>query len=341
MKNKRQISIVLLIFILASMACSLGYQPTMEPLPPPPVDVMGTNAAQTMAVVQTQLASTATPFVTLPALPTVPSPTAGMTSTPIPSKTPVPSFTPYGYKPSQTPGGPTSSAITALPGDTCLKGEFVADVTIPDGTRMNPGQTFTKTWRIRNAGTCPWAADFTLIYFKGDKMGGPDFINLPHVVAPGQTIDLSLNLTAPSSNGSYQGYWKFQDQTGVQFGVGSTAQKSIWVQINVGPTPVVFNVTSVKLYTDEKKVTACTYTFVFTADIKTNGPGDLVFYWMHGDSKAQKREVAYGSAGTKTFTHDWSVSVTAGKSKKFKLSLFVENPNNQTFGPLEVQLTCI
>ena len=31
--------------------------------------------------------------------------------------------------------------------------EFVADVTVPDGTDFTPGETFVKTWQLRNAGT--------------------------------------------------------------------------------------------------------------------------------------------------------------------------------------------
>ena len=64
-------------------------------------------------------------------------------------------------------------------------------------------------------------------------MSGPTSVNLPSSVAPGQTVDLSLNLTAPSTAGHYIGYWKFKNPSGVLFGIGSTADKAWWVEINV------------------------------------------------------------------------------------------------------------
>ena len=30
------------------------------------------------------------------------------------------------------------------------RAQFLADVTVPDGTRFDPGQAFTKTWKLRN-----------------------------------------------------------------------------------------------------------------------------------------------------------------------------------------------
>lgn len=46
-----------------------------------------------------------------------------------------------------------------IPGDAS---EFVADVTIPDGTVMPSSFAFTKVWRIKKAGTVPWTAASSL-----------------------------------------------------------------------------------------------------------------------------------------------------------------------------------
>jgi plastocyanin len=64
-------------------------------------------------------------------------------------------------------------------------------------------------------------------------MGGPNSVNLPMSVAPGQTVDLTINLTAPNAGGSYRGYWKFKDANGVPFGIGADGTKSWWVDIRV------------------------------------------------------------------------------------------------------------
>jgi len=36
---------------------------------------------------------------------------------------------------------------------TCDWAQFISDVTVPDGTKYEPGATFKKTWRLKNIGT--------------------------------------------------------------------------------------------------------------------------------------------------------------------------------------------
>jgi len=138
--------------------------------------------------------------------------------------------------PTVSPGTPT--AVLPPPSD-CNRAQFIADVTIPDGTVINAGATFTKTWRLKNVGTCTWTTSYSLIFDTGDQMGGPNSINLPQSVAPGQTTDLTITLTAPSTAGSYRGYWKFKDNNSIPFGLGWAGTKSWWVDITVSGTPVV------------------------------------------------------------------------------------------------------
>ena len=95
---------------------------------------------------------------------------------------------------------------------------WVADLTLDDKNMsappvLQPGQQFTKSWRLRNAGTCAWSPDFALTYRSGNvpaaKMGGNSF-KIGKAVAPGQTIDLSANLVAPRSPASTRasGRWR-------------------------------------------------------------------------------------------------------------------------------------
>jgi peptidoglycan hydrolase-like protein with peptidoglycan-binding domain len=55
-------------------------------------------------------------------------------------------------------------------------------------------------------------------------------------VAPGQTVDVSVNLVAPSTPGTYLGYWIIRDSGGVLFGIETGR---FWVKI-VAVTPAVF-----------------------------------------------------------------------------------------------------
>lgn len=127
------------------------------------------------------------------------------------------------------PGKPSAASASS-----CYWAQFIADVTVPDGTNFAPGATFRKTWRIKNIGTCTWnSGDVSLIFDRGERMGAPASLALPANVAPGQTVDLSVDMTAPSAAGHYFGYWKFKSNSGGVFGIGSTRNRSFWVEIRV------------------------------------------------------------------------------------------------------------
>lgn len=85
---------------------------------------------------------------------------------------------------------------------------FINHVTIPPGVILTAGQSFTKTWRVQNNGTCAWE-DYKLVYVRGNRMGGnsPSFMRR---VEPGEVIDISLELTAPTYYGMYEGVWQIQ-----------------------------------------------------------------------------------------------------------------------------------
>ncbi len=108
------------------------------------------------------------------------------------------------------------------------------DVTIPDGTTMTPGQSFTKTWRLVNVGTCTWTTDYTIALFSGEDMDSPAGINLTKSVPPGESIDVSAELAAPENKtGTLRGNWKLRNAAGNWFGIGPGGASPFWVEINV------------------------------------------------------------------------------------------------------------
>jgi hypothetical protein len=110
-------------------------------------------------------------------------------------------------------------------------------VTIPDGTVMAPGQTFRKTWSLRNVGTCAWTKSYQIVFYSGEQMGGPTALNFAEDVPVGRTVNFSVDLTAPATAGSYRGYWMFKNASGQLFGIGTQANRPWWVDIRVsGPT---------------------------------------------------------------------------------------------------------
>jgi hypothetical protein len=119
---------------------------------------------------------------------------------------------------------------------TCNAVSFVADVTVPDGTTFPAGTSFTKTWRLMNSGTCTWTTAYSLVFSSGAQMGAPASVALPNSVAPGQTVDLTLSLTAPAVAGHYRGDWLLADASGLRFGLGVNADSPFWVDINASGT---------------------------------------------------------------------------------------------------------
>ncbi len=149
------------------------------------------------------------------------------TPTPEPTETPEPSPTVAAATATLRPTtAPQTGANTA-----CDSAVFVSDVTVQDGASMAPGQTFAKTWRLSNGGTCTWTTAYKVIFASGDIMGGPTEQNLTASVGPGQTIDITVNLTAPTTAARYQGNWLLRNASGANFGIQGSAP--FWVIINV------------------------------------------------------------------------------------------------------------
>lgn len=198
-----------------------------------------TQAAMTVMAQLTQMAQ-GTPANTATSDP-IQQPTEDSlpTATPSPTNTPLPTETPLPTSTSLPPATATPKpSPTPVP---CNWAEFVKDVSIPDGTKIDVDSSFTKTWRLRNIGSCTWTSDYELVFYKGDEMDGSS-VSMPGNVRPGESINLSVDLIAPSQKGNYQGYWMLRDSDG-RFGIGANADKPFWVEIKVvEPTSgVVYN----------------------------------------------------------------------------------------------------
>lgn len=109
----------------------------------------------------------------------------------------------------------------------------IGDITIPDGTILGSGEEFTKTWIIKNGGTGAWSPDFKLIFSEGDAMGAPEYVYIAQYTPPGQTVMVSVNLTAPETPGTYTGYYLLQTNYGYNFGIGDSGIDPFYVVIVV------------------------------------------------------------------------------------------------------------
>lgn len=103
----------------------------------------------------------------------------------------------------------TTVSVPLNPSDCYNDTIFVSDVNIPDNMVINPGETFTKTWRARNVGTCTLSVAESLIRLSGQQIEWLDTTPL-QIVPPDEEFELSVTLTAPEMPGFYESYWTLQ-----------------------------------------------------------------------------------------------------------------------------------
>ena len=211
MKKKLLILSIGLSLSLILTGCNLPGQAT----PTTQVDLLNTAAAQTIQAQQTHIVQTNQAGV----IEMTPTPTLEPSAEEIPSATPEPSDTP----------APTPTSTREV---SCNQAAFVSE-TIPDGTDFDPGETFTKTWTLKNSGSCTWTAEYDLVFIEGDAMNAPAAKQLTSgTVAPGETVKISIDLKAPVAAGTHRGDFKLRNQNGVLFGIGAD-NKTFWVKIDV------------------------------------------------------------------------------------------------------------
>jgi hypothetical protein len=216
--RSRLVAIALPTLLLGQLACGLLAR---QPVPDTVATLNGLYTASALTV-QAQ--------VTLAGV----TPTPGL---PLPTASPIPGYatnTPFIMSP--TPMSPTPQVTR------CDAASFVKDVSYPDGSLVARGGAFTKTWRLRNAGTCTWNSDYDLVFVSGDALGGPAALALQGTVPPGAALDVSVALRAPTLDGSYRGYWKLRNRANRLFGIGASANTAFWVDVRVaGATHVAYD----------------------------------------------------------------------------------------------------
>ena len=209
------------LVLLALTACNL---PAAKQEKPNTIGAIQTEAAITVAALSTQLANGATAVSPVSAITVTEQPAQTLTPPPAGATNPPPIGT---SAPSSTPLTPTPTPIP------CDRAKFV-DETVPDGTAVTPGASFTKTWTLMNNGSCTWSSTYSVVFASGDAMGGSASIPLTNgSVAPGENVKISMNLKAPGSEGTFRGNFKLRNAAGVVFGLGSAADQPFWVEIKV------------------------------------------------------------------------------------------------------------
>ncbi len=330
MKKLFPILTLIICFSLMISSCNLPLGGSSPSETAPVQDIVGTAAAQTVQALSTQIAQTAQPpkDPTNTLAPDVPTNTVEILQ---PSDTPQPTLT------------PTLAPPTATMGPLDKLGK-VEDLTYADGTVVAAGKTFTKTWRLTNAGTTTWGPGYAVVFFSGDAMSSPASIPITTSVPPNGTVDISVALTSPSTSKTYTGYYKIRNAGGALFGFGVNADQAFWVKITVGdaPTSSVFAVVSVTTSVDDDNITSssCPYEITWTAKIKANKAGTVTFHWDRSDGATMDPiDLDFSAAGTKTVETTWKLGAAPNTVHVWE-RIYIDEPNHQAFPKVNVTLKC-
>lgn len=168
-----------------------------------------TPASADGGVVLTDIYTSVAQTIAAQAGPVTPTASPAATSTPLPTVIPFVELT-------ATPTAGTYGSPYSYAGG-CDNAAYVSDVTVADGTELAPGETFTKTWEMVNTGSCTWSKSYSISFLSGDSMEGSQ-TTITHTVAPGESANISVSLTAPDNTGTYTGYWTLTNASGTSFG---------------------------------------------------------------------------------------------------------------------------
>jgi len=215
-------------------------------------------------------------------------------------------------QPTLTPAfTPTSEAtLISAPSDPdCIHAELVSEYP-PDRTVFKPNTSFTKSWTIKNVGTCTWDTSYQLIFWSGELLGGSTYYNLPEVVLPDDDITISIILQSPGSEGIYRGYWRLKAPWNEVFGVGQYSQ-AFYAEIQVDKRPVQeYDILSITYDIVRDPPSGCPVNVLYTvyATITTSGPFDFAYYWDQKDgNESGIKLMSFDSAGSKTVSRSWMV----------------------------------
>ncbi len=123
-------------------------------------------------------------------------------------------------------GGSPPVGPTRTPNPCVVGARFLGDVTIPPGSVIQPGTAFQKTWQVQNTGSCIWINTYGIQNIAGGTLSAQSPSPIPYT-PPGQTVNISLNMTAPQPPGNYNSVWQLRAANGALFGPQLSAQINV------------------------------------------------------------------------------------------------------------------
>lgn len=256
------------------------------------------------------------------------------------SALPTPTFVPVLPATATPELDPTNTPNAAIPNPGCIASAGLVSENPPDDTVFLPGEYFWKTWTFINTGTCVWDTSYSLVFWQGEKMGGLLSYPLTEIVKPEETMEISIYLQAPTTEGTAAGYWRLKTPWGRDFGVGPV-DASFYVQIGVSSTPK-YAITRVdyQLVRDPAKDCPVNVRYTVFATVTTNGPLQFEYYWDQSDgNESSVKRVDVTKAGSTTFKREWLISLNNSPNPRW-IKFIVTAPEYRDYGPVVIDHDC-
>ncbi len=336
----KRLTFVFRFLLLASLLSACGFAvPGLPEEPTLPPQAIYTSAAKTAEARRIErFAQTATM-----------QPGSLIETSAGPSQTPTQAPVVPTTTPAVTPTGNAPASAVSTGGD---RGEFVSDVSVPDGTAFAPNEFFQKGWQIMNSGQTTWTTDYSLVFIDGALMGAPASVPLPKEVAPGEKVEITIDMVAPPDPGPYRGYWELRNASGKVFGFGTDANEFIWVDIVVQSgaasagetaTPGAGGaIADVALSVDNAEFSGtCPHTFIFTVQITLNKPATVSYSLEAGSKSGEEIRLPLPAAqNLATGTHSIVYEVTVPSNVIGWARLHITHPSQAFSNQVDFILTC-
>jgi hypothetical protein len=125
------------------------------------------------------------------------------------TKTPTPD-------PRVTPTATVEEVVLSTP-ECSDRLSYLEDLSIPDGTHVQPGQKLDKQWQVGNSGTCNWTVEYQLHLSAGPDLDTPKEQAL-FPARSGTQATIRILFTAPKEPGNYRSAWQAYNPQGTAFG---------------------------------------------------------------------------------------------------------------------------
>jgi next-to-BRCA1 protein 1 len=170
---------------------------------------------------------------------------------------------------------------------------FVRDVTFPDGTVVQPGSVFLKTWRVRNDGSQYWPEGIVLGCAGGDVLIDQNTVIPVPAVPAGGEVEITIQLVAPEATGRFQSYFRMRTADGQFFG------QRLWADVRVSEDEAGWHMVNGMLISNNQRPTPTPASTsvadepVGASEVKAAGGGEV-------DEEAGRKSIAGMTAATAT-----------------------------------------